>query len=248
VPKVDEELGLRERKKQRTRVLIAETARALFAERGFDAVSVAEIARVAEVSEATVYNYFPTKEDLVYYGMEAFEEEMLAAIRTRPAGESVLVAFGRFATEPRGFLAAPDEFSARALLDASRMIATSPALLARERQILARYTDAIAGLLAEETGAGPKDLAPRVVAAALVGLHASLIDYVRRRILQDPPAISRLSRDLQSEGERAVQLLGDGLGDYAVKASATEDRSTSARSLRSAKARGTSTRAGRPSR
>lgn len=62
---VTDELGLRERKKQRTRELIAETARRLFSARGFDRVTVAEIARAAEVSEQTVFNYFPTKEDLV---------------------------------------------------------------------------------------------------------------------------------------------------------------------------------------
>ena len=57
--------GLRERKKEQTRQLIAETARRLFSERGFDRVTVAEVARAAEVSEQTVFNYFPTKEDLV---------------------------------------------------------------------------------------------------------------------------------------------------------------------------------------
>ncbi|TMM00918.1 MAG: helix-turn-helix transcriptional regulator, partial [Actinobacteria bacterium] len=61
---MSQELGLRERKKQRTRELIEATARQLFIERGFEAVPVAEIARAAEVSEATVFNYFPTKEDL----------------------------------------------------------------------------------------------------------------------------------------------------------------------------------------
>ena len=70
---MDQELGLRERKKLRTRQLIAETARRLFAEHGFEAVPVTAIAREAEVSEATVFNYFPTKEDLVYGRMEAFE-------------------------------------------------------------------------------------------------------------------------------------------------------------------------------
>ena len=85
-------LGLRERKKQQTRQLIADTARRLFAERGFDAVTVAEIARAAEVAEKTVFNYFPTKEDLFYRRLEGFEDELLDAIRQREPGESVLAA------------------------------------------------------------------------------------------------------------------------------------------------------------
>src|SRR5437763_13567192 len=96
--------GLRERKKQRTRELIAETAWRLFADRRFDAVTVAEVAAAAEVSPATVFNYFPTKEDLVYGRMEAFEEELLGATRDRPAGESILAAFSRFVLVPRGLL------------------------------------------------------------------------------------------------------------------------------------------------
>src|SRR6516165_3876082 len=123
------ELGLRERKKLRTRQLIAETARRMFAEHGFDAVPVTAIARAAEVSEATVYNYFPVKEDLVYQGMEAFESELLAAMRDRPAGESFVAAFGRFVLKPRGLLAAQDQESARYLTAVSTVIASSPALL-----------------------------------------------------------------------------------------------------------------------
>src|ERR671931_380964 len=107
--------GLRERKKQQTRQLIANTARRLFAERSFDAVTVAEVARAADVSEATVFNYFPTKEDLFYSGLEAFEEELLASIREREPGESILAAFGRFVLTQRGLLAARDEESARRL-------------------------------------------------------------------------------------------------------------------------------------
>jgi AcrR family transcriptional regulator len=83
-------------------------ARRLLIERGFEAASVAEIARVAEVPEATVFNYFPTKEDLFYSRLEAFEEELLSAIRGRPPGESVLAAFGRFLTVPRGLVASED--------------------------------------------------------------------------------------------------------------------------------------------
>src|SRR3954452_17629013 len=98
------EPGLRERKKQRTRRLIADTARRLFAERGFERVTVAEIAREAEVSEATVFNYFPTKEDLFYSRLEAFEDELLQAIRTREPGTSVLAAFRAFLLGQQGVL------------------------------------------------------------------------------------------------------------------------------------------------
>src|SRR5215218_7698145 len=101
--------GLRERKKQQTRELIAETARRLFGERGFEAVTVAEIAREADVSTQTVFNYFPTKEDLVYWRLESFEEALLGAIRDRAEGESVLAAFGRFVRAPRGMLGEYDE-------------------------------------------------------------------------------------------------------------------------------------------
>ena len=75
------ELGMRERKKQRTRQLIRDTAVRLFMERGFDQVTIAEIAREADVAEATVFNHFPSKEDLVYGQMEAFEQELLEAVR-----------------------------------------------------------------------------------------------------------------------------------------------------------------------
>ena len=76
--------GLRERKKLQTRRHIAETARRLFSERGFERVPVAEVARVADVAETTVFNYFSTKEDLVYWQLASFEEELLRAVRERP--------------------------------------------------------------------------------------------------------------------------------------------------------------------
>src|SRR5258707_7503885 len=112
---MEAELGLRERKKLRTRQLIAETAQRMFVERGFDAVPVAAVARAAEVSEATVFNYFPTKEDLVYQGMEAFETELLAAVRDRPAGEPFVAAVAPVVLPPRRVLAAEGEDAARYL-------------------------------------------------------------------------------------------------------------------------------------
>src|SRR5437763_383193 len=180
---MSQELGLRERKKQRTRELIAETARRLFIERGFEAVPVAEIARVAEVSEATVFNYFPTKEDLLYSRLEAFEEELLSAIRKREPGESVLAAFGRYLSVPRGLLASEDPDVVEQLAAVVRVIAESPSLLAREQQIYARYTASLATLLAQESGAPANDVRPWIVADTLIGVHQALVDYSRRQIL-----------------------------------------------------------------
>lgn len=113
--------------------------------------------------------------------MEAFETQLLAAVRDRPVGEPLVAAFARFVLQPRGFLAAEDENAARYLTAVSRMIAASPALLSREREILARYTASLAALIAENTAAEPGDLRPWVVAHALIGTHQSLTEFVRRR-------------------------------------------------------------------
>jgi AcrR family transcriptional regulator len=215
-----EELGLRERKKQRTRAHIADTARRLFAERGFDHVTVAEIAREAEVAPATVFNYFPTKEDLFYSRLEAFEDELLAAIRRRPAGESVLAAFAGFLLGQGGVLAMEtpggDDAATEQIRTVTRVITDSPALLARERQVFDRYADALAAFLAEDTGAAAGDVTPRVVANALIGLHRALIDYVRDRALAGAPA-ARIREGVRAEAERSLALLERGLADFGVR-------------------------------
>lgn len=214
---MDQELGLRERKKLQTRQLIAETARRLFIERGFDAVPVAAVAREADVSEATVFNYFPTKEDLVYQGMEAFETELLAAVRNRPPGEPIIAAFGRFVLQPRGLLAAGDEAAARYLADASKMIASSPALLAREEQVFARFTASLAALFADDTSAEAGDLRPWAAAHALMGIHRALIGFVRRRLTEQAVDHARLADEVKARGQQALDLLGAGLGTYGAK-------------------------------
>jgi len=207
--------GLRERKKQQTREAIAAAAMELFAERGFEPVTVAEVAQVAEVSTATVFNYFPTKEDLFYSGLEVFEEALLAAIRDRPKGESVLDAFSRFIIE-RSREGASRDLGKRVATTA-RIISASPALLARERQIVAGYTESLASLIAEETGAPADDMRPRVVAGALMAVHRALIEYARRRALSGRSS-SKLASELEVEGKRAFALLAEGLARYAVKA------------------------------
>jgi AcrR family transcriptional regulator len=212
---MSQELGLRERKKQRTKELIAATARRLFIERGFEAVPVAEIARAAEVSEATVFNYFSTKEDLLYSRLEAFEEELVSSIRARKPGEPVLAAFGRFVSVPRGLLASDDPDVVEQLAAIVRVIAESPSLLAREQQIYARYTASLAKLLSTESGAHPDDVQPWIVANTLIGVHQALVEYTRREILtgtRNP----ELLRQVRRQTRRALDLLAKGLGDYST--------------------------------
>jgi AcrR family transcriptional regulator len=209
-------VGLRERKKEQTRQSIAETAWRLFAERGYDRVSVAEIARAAQVAEATVFNYFPTKEDLFYSRLEAFGDQLVEAIGARPAGEPALAAFGRFLIDNGGWLRqaeAGDTAALDRLRTVNRLIAASPALQAREQLAIARSTRALADLLADQTGAGPGDIAPRVAANALMGVQRALLDEVRRRVLAgEEPA--RLAADIRASTRQALALLEHGLGDH----------------------------------
>jgi AcrR family transcriptional regulator len=212
---VQVELGLRERKKQRTRQLIADTARRLFAERGFDAVTVTEIAREAEVAPATVFNYFPSKEDLFYSRLEAFEDELLTAIRDRAPGQSVLDAFAAFLFGQRGVLdmKAPggEEEATRQIQTVTRVITESPALLARERQVFDHYARTLADLLAEETRAAP--IVCHTVANTLLGLHRALIDYVRDQALSGASA-AQIRKGVRREARRAITQLERGLSDF----------------------------------
>ncbi|MGF6884709.1 AcrR family transcriptional regulator [Nocardia sp. GAS34] len=207
------ELGLRERKKQRTRQLITETALALFAERGFDNVAVAEIARAAEVSEATVFNYFRTKEALVFNGMEDFGADLLEAISARPQGVSVLAAFAEFVVQPTGSLTDDDPEAIERLAAAARMTAGSAALQARERELLDEYTTKLAELLTEETGAGGGDITPWVVANALMGVQRGLKEYLHREVLAGRRG-QPLIQDMVTQGRRALELLERGLTSY----------------------------------
>lgn len=206
--------GLRERKKQRTREAILEAALRLFAERGFDAVSVAEIAEAAEVSDRTVFNYFPTKEHLVFDRLEAFETALLAAIRERRSGESVLAAFRRFVLQSSVRLEA--EEASEVVATAARMITASPALQVREREVLARYTRSLARLIAEETGAGADDIEPWIAAGALMAVHRAVLDDARRRVLAGRRSPG-LAVEVRATAERALALLERGLGRYALK-------------------------------
>jgi AcrR family transcriptional regulator len=202
-------LGLRERKKERTRQQISDVAWRLFAERGFEQVPVAQIAAEADVSEATVFNYFQTKEDLVFHRMEAFEDELLEAIRERAPGQSTVQAFGGFVLRARGFLASDDPAAQEGMRTVARVM-TSPALKAREREILDRYTDSLAQLIAKERRRADGDVESWVTANALIGVHRALIAFTHRQALAGVEN-RRIARELRAQGKRALESLEHGL-------------------------------------
>jgi AcrR family transcriptional regulator len=212
-------MGLRERKKAQTRQLIAETAWRLFADRGFERVTVAEVARLADVAPATVFNYFPTKEDLFYSRLEAFGARLLEAVAAREPGEPVLAAFRRHLLESGGLLAGVEAGDAQALQrlrTVNQVIAASPALQARERQTIAGTADALAGLLVAEGGDDADQVGAQAAANALLGVQRALIDFTRRRVLAgDDPA--RLAAEVHQRAEAAFALLEHGLGGYAPR-------------------------------
>jgi AcrR family transcriptional regulator len=206
--------GLRERKKKKTRELIAETAARMFDKRGFDAVTVAEVARAADVSEGTVFNYFSTKEDLFYSRMERFEDRLVEAVRTRLPGEAVLDAFRRVVLEGTARLESTEVLDA--IARGARVIASSPALQAREHEVVARYTEALAAVIQKETGVTPGEIEAWTVANALMGVQRALVQYVRSEVLRSkgPPGLAEGAR---SVGARAFGRLEKGLAGYALK-------------------------------
>ncbi|KRE31061.1 TetR/AcrR family transcriptional regulator [Agromyces sp. Soil535] len=206
------EPGLREQKKQQTRQLIANTAARLFAERGFEDVSVAEIARTAHVSEVTVFNYFPTKGDLVFGRMEFVEERLVTAVERRASQESIATAFGRV------LLADIDQLDARAevIVRAATVIRASPTLQAREREITEQYTTRLAGVLAAEAGLDHDDVEARVVASALMAVHRGLLEHVRDAVLAGRRG-PLLASDAAEQAGRALGRLESGLARYPAR-------------------------------
>jgi AcrR family transcriptional regulator len=206
--------GRREQRYQETRARIVDAAAELFAERGFDAVSVVEIAKRAGVVEKTVFNHFPMKEGLVFDADPPMREALLEAVRKRPSGESVSAAAGSFVVAAVGLLGAPE--AAEGVARMARVIRGSRTLQVREREILGELTDALAGLIAEETRAWPGQVEPWLAAHAVLGLYASLLELARDRVLSGVTG-PELSGELRRQGRRGLALLQFGLAGYAKR-------------------------------
>jgi AcrR family transcriptional regulator len=211
-----EKPGLRERKKARSRLAISNIATKMFIERGFDDVTVAEVAAAADVSVATIFNYFETKEELFFDREGEVVEAQRRFILERKAGETITSVLHR------EFLAAIDagvpQFMARGA-NFLRTIEGSSALRARARLGFEKAEAALAETIAEETEAFAGDPTPQVVAAMLVAIQRTLIESAAAAALRGD-AVASTKRRLRQACDRAFVLLEGGMRGYGKKKAA----------------------------
>ena len=209
---MDDSQGLRERKKQRTYEAISETAIALFLDRGFDQVSVSEIAERAEVSRPTLFRYFPAKEDMALHRFADHEDEAARVVRARESGESPLDALRRH------FLDGLDRRDpVTGLCDDPRVLAFhrllygTPSLVARLHAYTGRSEDALAGALREAAPRGAlPGLTARLAASQIVAVQRILAMENWRRIA-DGASADEIHDDAVTAAGHAFGLLAGGL-------------------------------------
>ena len=196
-------MGLREFKKLHTHQQIADEAMRLFVLRGFDHVTVADVAAAAGVSEKTVFNYYPTKEDLFFDEVPKREAALVATIHDREPHESILAALRRLQVGECPRLCSP------AFATFARIIEESTALQAKELEVMARFAQVLTDAIQSELAVDERDA--RIAAGLLVSVHRQVFRSARKQALagkHGPAAVRRLRGDL----ERAYELLEHGLG------------------------------------
>ena len=184
-------MGLRELKKARTRRHIADTAARLFADRGYENVTVTDVAREAEVAEQTVYNYFPTKERLVTDREEQVQDRLCDLIRSRPPGVTPAAAIRGFVLEAvTGIRSIPAEIWRGEL---GYLAAISPTVHRLVLELSDRQAAALAAAITETTAVAPE----------VAGLQGIALAAVFQIIISDA---GRRTRDGQSQAEIADEL------------------------------------------
>jgi AcrR family transcriptional regulator len=196
---VDEHAGLRERKKLRTRDAIADAALRLFAEHGFDAVTLTQIAAAADVGARTLFRYFPDKEELLFGDDDGVRDVLAAALAARPRGEPPA---GAAREALLTLLPLWQEGQEKGRLRQA-VIAASPALRARERAKLAAYEHVVTtGLVAR----GTDELTARLLARTVVPcLHEGITRWLADA---DPRVPGIDARGRQAFDELAALLSG----------------------------------------
>jgi len=204
--------GLRERRKQETRQAISDIATQMFVTRGFDEVTIAQVADAAGVAKMTVTNYFPRKEDLVFDRAEVVIRHLADVIATRLPGESMLAAIRRDYAEA---VARADVTLGLSSPAFARMILSSPALTGRAREMLDQREQALGDAIAAETGTdNPQQ---RLVAALLASVHRVLAAEATKRSLAGQPR-EEIYVVLADAAACAFELLEPSLGGYGIRA------------------------------
>ncbi|HEY3753689.1 MAG TPA: TetR/AcrR family transcriptional regulator [Pseudonocardiaceae bacterium] len=203
--------GLRERKKLETRQHIAAVAARLFAEHGFEQVTVDQVAAAADVAKKTVFNYFPTKEDLVFDRAEAREQGLVALVRERPPGTSVVATFrSQLETFLDKMAQREPGFQRGSVVE---LASTSPALQRRGLEIRERQARVLAEELAADSGQPEWDPIAHMVARTMLAAHRSVFLEMHRQLgLGASPAEAVAAA--RSYIPRLFDLLEHGLADY----------------------------------
>ncbi|MFI9271625.1 TetR/AcrR family transcriptional regulator [Kitasatospora sp. NPDC052896] len=208
---MNEAIGLRARKKERTRQAISDAAIALFLARGYDQVVVAEVAAAAEVSKPTLFRYFPTKEDLVLHRFADHQGEWARVVAERAPDEPPLAALHRHLV--RG-LHERDPVTGlndvREVLAFHGLVFGTPSLCAHLVHYRAADEAALAEALRAAAGAGPDELGPRLAAAQLTAVREVLARENWRRLTAGHTA-DQLLPQAEAAADRAFELLATGL-------------------------------------
>lgn len=164
-------LGLRERKKQQTRERIARVALELFAERGYDETTLAEIAEAADVSPRTIFAYYESKEDILLREEGVFIDRLRQMLEERRPGTTTVEAIREFfaSIEP----ADPPDEQARLR---KKIVSGTPALQMRMDAQHARLEPMLVESIAQDLGAGPDDMRPLLIAASMTAAFMSVRD------------------------------------------------------------------------
>jgi AcrR family transcriptional regulator len=162
--------GLRERKKQRTREQIIEAAMRLFAERGYQATTIADIATAADVAPRTFFSYFPSKEAVVFHNVERDLDGLASTLRDRLPGETALDALRRWIDAMfDSWMAEEDEALLR-----KRLCREDEGLANFQGGVMSRIQELLLGAIADDLGEPQDALRPRLVAAAAIAALTSL--------------------------------------------------------------------------
>ena len=161
-------LGLRERKKQQTRETIARVALKLFAERGYDQTTLAEIADSADVSPRTIFSYYESKEDILFCEEPSHLDRLKETLEERPPGATTVDALREFVAS----VPAPDD---EAMLR-KQVIAANPDLLMKLRARMGQLESLLIDSIARDLGAGPDDIRPPLIAASITAAFTTARD------------------------------------------------------------------------